>query len=123
MKHPKKIKLTPRKKRAKRVRRKIHGTSERPRLSVFRSLNNVYVQLIDDNKGVSLLGISSMAPEVKSLETEKGKIGVSKAVGKIVAEKAKEKGITKVVFDRAGFLYHGRIKAVAEGAREGGLQF
>ncbi len=124
MEHPKKIKLTPRKKRAKRVRKKIHGTSDRPRLSVFRSLNNVYVQLIDDSKGVSLLGVSSTAPEIKNLEKEeKGKTGVSKAVGKVVAEKAKEKGITKVVFDRAGFLYHGRIKAVAEGAREGGLQF
>ena len=123
MKHHKKIKLTPRKKRAKRVRRKINGTSDRPRLSVFRSLNNVYVQLIDDSKGVSLLGVSSTAPEIKNLETEKGKTGISKAVGKVVAEKAKEKGITKVVFDRAGFLYHGRIKAVADGAREGGLQF
>ena len=123
MKHPKKIKLTPRKKRAKRVRRKINGTSDRPRLSVFRSLNNVYVQLIDDSKGVSLLGVSSTAPEIKNLETEKGQTGISKAVGKVVAEKAKEKGITKVVFDRAGFLYHGRIKAVADGAREGGLKF
>ena len=123
MKHPQKIKLTPRKKRAKRVRRKICGTSDRPRLSVFRSLKNVYVQLIDDSNGVSLLGVSSTGPEIKDLENEKGKIGISKAIGKIVAEKARGKGITNVVFDRSGYLYHGRVKAVADGAREGGLQF
>ena len=123
MKHPQKIKLTPRKKRAKRVRRKICGTSDRPRLSVFRSLKNVYVQLIDDSNGVSLLGVSSTGPEIKDLENEKGKIGISKAIGKIVAEKARGKGITNVVFDRSGYLYHGRVKAVAVGAREGGLQF
>ena len=123
MKHPKKIKLTPRKKRAKRVRRKVYGTPERPRMAVSRSLKNIYVQLIDDTNGATLLGISSMSSDTKTPEKETGKTGVSKAVGKVLAEKAKEKGISTVVFDRSGYLYHGRVKAVAEGAREGGLQF
>ncbi|MBN1292228.1 MAG: 50S ribosomal protein L18 [Candidatus Latescibacteria bacterium] len=121
MKHAQKIKMTAREKRAKRVRSKVVGTIDRPRMSVYRSLNNVYVQLIDDTKGVTLVGVSSIGTEIN--EKDKGKVGVSKVIGKIVAEKAKEKGITQVVFDRSGYLYHGRIKAVAEGAREGGLIF
>ena len=121
MKHPKKMKMTHREKRAKRVRRKITGTPQRPRMAIYRSLNNVYVQLIDDTKGISLLGISSSGPELKNQTVEGGKIGIAKALGKIVAEKAREKGITNVVFDRSGYLYHGRVKAVADGAREGGL--
>ena len=123
MKYPKKVKLIPRKRRAKRVRKKIFGTIERPRLSVFRSLNNVYIQLIDDVKGVTLLGLSSSGPEIQKMKIKGTKTDVSRAVGKIVAEKAKEGGIVKVVFDRSGYLYHGRVKAVAEGAREGGLEF
>ncbi len=123
MKHPKKIKLSPREKRARRTRNKVFGTSERPRLSVFRSLNNVYVQIIDDEKGVSLMGLSSSGPELRDQKVEGGKTGMSKVVGKMIAERAKEKGITRVVFDRAGYIYHGRVKAVAEGAREGGLEF
>lgn len=123
MKQPKKIKMTAREKRAKRARHKISGTAERPRLSVNRSLNNVYVQIIDDVSGVTLLGLSSLAPEIRNLTVEGGKTGVARVVGKMLAEKAKEKGITQVVFDRAGFIYHGRVKAVAEGAREGGLEF
>jgi len=83
----------------------------------------MYVQIIDDVAGVSMLGISSTGTEMKAVKTEGGKVGVAKALGKIVAEKAKEKGIKDIVFDRNGFLYHGRIKAVAEGAREGGLNF
>ena len=83
----------------------------------------MYVQIIDDVAGVSMLGISSTGAEMKAVKTEGGKVGVAKALGKIVAEKAKEKGIKDIVFDRNGFLYHGRIKAVAEGAREGGLNF
>lgn len=112
-----------RERRAKRVRKKISGTAERPRLSVSRSIKNVYVQLIDDDKGVSLFGVSSRSPEIKGKEFEGGKAGIAKAVGQLVAEKAKEKGIKQVVFDRSGYLYHGRVKAVAEGAREGGLSF
>ena len=123
MKYPKKVKLIPRKRRAKRVRKKIYGTIERPRLSVFRSLNNVNVQLIDDVKGVTLLGLSSSGSEIEKMKIKGTKTDISKAVGKLVAEKAKKKGIVKVIFDRSGYLYHGRVKAVAEGAREGGLEF
>ena len=123
MKYPKKIKTTQRQRRAVRVRKKVSGTIERPRLSVFRSLNNVYVQLIDDLKGVTLLGLSSSGPEIKKMKVSGAKTDVSKTVGKLIAEKAKKKGIKKVVFDRSGYLYHGRVKAVAEGAREGGLEF
>ncbi len=123
MKHHQKIKLTGRKKRAGRVRKKVTGSTERPRLSVHRSLKNVYAQLIDDDKGISILGISSSASAVREQKIEGGKIEVAKAVGKLVAEKAKEKGIKEVVFDRNGFKYHGRVKAIAEGAREAGLKF
>lgn len=123
MKHPKKIKQSPREKRARRVRSKVYGTADRPRLSVFRSLKNVYVQIIDDVKGVSLVGLSSSGPELRDQKVEGGKTGMSRVVGKMIAERAKEKGITRVVFDRSGNIYHGRVKAVAEGAREGGLEF
>lgn len=123
MKHHQKIKLTGRKKRAIRVRKDVTGTIERPRLSVNRSLKNVYAQLIDDDKGISILGISSSAPAVREQKIEGGKMGAAKAVGKLIAEKAKEKGIKEVVFDRSGYKYHGRVKAIAEGAREAGLKF
>jgi large subunit ribosomal protein L18 len=123
MKHPKKIKLTAREKRAKRIRRTVTGSADRPRLSISRSLKNVYVQLIDDVKGVTLIGLASLGPDIRGMKIEGGKVGVAKAVGKLVAEKAKAIGITRVVFDRAGYLYHGRVKAIAEGAREGGLEF
>jgi large subunit ribosomal protein L18 len=123
MEHPKKIKLTLREKRARRVRVKISGTTERPRLSVSRSLNNIYLQLIDDVKGGTLIGISTSCKDIKDMNIKGGKTAVSKALGKLLAEKAKEKGINKIVFDRSGFLYHGRVKAVADGAREGGLEF
>lgn len=104
-----------------RVRRKVQGTSERPRLVVHRSLKNVSAQLADDIAGKVLLGVSTLAPELK--ETEGTKKDLAKAAGKLIAEKAKAAGITKVVFDRGGYLYHGRIAAFAEGAREGGLEF
>ena len=123
MKYPQKIKMTPRLRRAGRVRKKVFGTMERPRFSVFRSLNNVYVQLIDDVNGVTMLGLSSSGSEINKMKIKGAKIDMSKAVGKLIAEKAKKKGIKKVVFDRSGYLYHGRVKAVAEGAREGGLEF
>jgi large subunit ribosomal protein L18 len=106
-----------------RVRKKVRGTAERPRLSVYRSLNHIYAQLIDDDKGVTLAAATS---NKKSLEaTFKGmkKSEVSKKVGEMLAETAKAKGITKVVFDRNGYKYHGRVKALADGAREGGLEF
>lgn len=103
------------------IRKHVSGTTERPRLVVNRSLTNIQAQIIDDSKGVSLLGISSLSKEIET--KGKKKIEVSKAVGKLLAEKARKKGIEKIVFDRNGFLYHGRVKAFAEGAREGGLQF
>ncbi len=123
MKYPKKVKTTPRLKRARRVRIRIYGTSERPRMAVTRSLSNMYVQLIDDVQGKTLLGISTLGPDIRSRKATDGKKGASKELGKLVAEKAKEKGITRVVFDRSGHKYHGRVKAVADGAREGGLEF
>lgn len=102
----------------RRVRRNIFGTTERPRLSVYRSNKEIYAQLIDDNTGVTLVSASSREKAEGANKTEK-----STSVGKLVAEKALAKGIETVVFDRNGFVYHGRIKALAEGAREGGLKF
>lgn len=123
MKHAKKEKITGLQKRAKSVRKKIHGTSERPRLSVNRSLKHISAQLIDDDNGISLAAYSSNTPDLRGQKLEGGKKEMAKLVGKSVAEKAKEKGITSVVFDRSGYLYHGRVKALADGAREGGLKF
>ena len=106
-----------------RVRKKVSGTSDRPRLCVYRSLSNIYAQVIDDTKGVTLVEASTLAKELaEEIKASKGKVSKSKLVGKLVAKKAQEKGITSVVFDRGGLQYHGRIKAVAEGAREGGLK-
>jgi large subunit ribosomal protein L18 len=112
-------------KRQKRARRKIAGTSERPRLVLHRSLKHIQGHITDDSQGKVLLGISTLAPELKDLrEGDEGtKTALSKAAGKLLAEKAKAAGITKVVFDRGGNLYHGRVAAFAEGAREGGLEF
>ena len=107
-------------KRHKRVRAKISGTPEMPRLNVFRSEANIYAQVIDDVNGVTLASASSLD---KALEGYGGNIAAATAVGKLVAERAKAKGIETVVFDRGGYLYHGRVKALAEGAREGGLKF
>ena len=107
-------------KRHKRVRSKIYGTPEMPRLNVFRSEANLYAQIIDDVAGVTLVAASSLD---KAIEGYGGNIAAAAAVGKLVAERAKAKGIETVVFDRGGYLYHGRVKALAEGAREGGLQF
>jgi len=110
----------------KSIRRKktIFGSKERPRLVVFRSLNNIYGQLIDDSSKVAILGVSSLSKELKSeIKKSKNKSDTSKLVGKLLAEKAKNKKIKKVIFDRNGYAYHGRVKALAEGAREGGLEF
>jgi large subunit ribosomal protein L18 len=100
-----------------RIRRKLSGTTERPRLNVYRSLNHIYAQVIDDQTGQTLVSASSI-----KLKTG-GNVAAAKEIGKAVAEAAVEKGIKKVVFDRGGFLYHGRIKALADAAREGGLEF
>jgi len=109
-----------RKKIKSRIRGKISGTAERPRLSVFRSNKEMYVQLIDDTKGVTLAAASTRD---KDFARTGNKSEQSKSIGSTLAKKAAEKGITEVVFDRGGYLYHGRVKAVAEGAREGGLKF
>ena len=106
--------------RHKRVRAKINGTADRPRLDVFRSAKNIYAQVIDDVAGVTLAQASSLDKEITG---NGGNKEAAKAVGKLVAERAKEKNIVDVVFDRGGNIYHGRVKELAEGAREGGLNF
>ena len=130
-----------------RIRKKMQGTAERPRLNVYRSLNHIYVQVIDDLHGQTLVSASSAEgmkaegkkPESKKAEGEKaegqkaeghkkdkrtgGNVAAAKALGKIIAERAKAKGVSKVVFDRGGYIYHGRVKALADSAREAGLQF
>jgi len=111
-----------RKKRQLRVRNKIQGTAQRPRLNVYRSLNNIYAQIINDDLGESLVAASSLSPEIKG-KVSGGNKQAAVEVGKLIAAKAREKGIKKVVFDRAGYIYHGRVKALADGAREGGLEF
>jgi large subunit ribosomal protein L18 len=103
-----------------RVRKRVHGTAERPRLVVFRSLKHISVQLVDDDRRVTLLGVSDLSEGVQV--NGGGKVAKGKATGKLLAEKAKSAGITRAVFDRAGYRYHGRVQAVADGAREGGLE-
>jgi large subunit ribosomal protein L18 len=115
-----KIKRGKRERRRQRVRAKVFGTAKRPRINVFRSLQHTYVQMIDDWAGKTLVSASDLELKTKKKVTKTEK---AKWVGKLVAQKATERGIKKVVFDRAGYKYHGRIKAVAEGIREGGLEF
>jgi large subunit ribosomal protein L18 len=112
-----------RQRRHVRVRKKVSGTAEAPRLCVYRSLNHIYVQLIDDVKGVTLCAASTMEKEIKAEIADLTKTEAAKLVGKKVAEKALSKGIKAVVFDRGGYLYTGRVQAVADGAREAGLDF
>lgn len=112
-----------RKRRHARVRKAIHGTSERPRLNVFRSLTEIYAQLIDDEAGVTLTSASSIDKALRAKVKGKSKIEQARLVGEAIAARAKESGITQVVFDRGGFKYIGRVKALADGAREGGLEF
>ncbi len=112
-----------RKKRHKRIRKKVAGTQARLRLSVYRSLNHIYAQIIDDVKGVTLISASSIDSPIKELKQHKGNIATAKEVGGLLANRAQEKGIKKIVFDRGGYLYHGRVKALAEAAREAGLEF
>ncbi|MGH7510826.1 MAG: 50S ribosomal protein L18 [Gemmatimonadales bacterium] len=104
-----------------RVRRKVAGTAERPRLVVYRSLKHIYAQLVNDELGVTLLGVSDASEGVQV--DGAAKVGRAKGTGRLLAEKAKAAGIARVVFDRAGYRYHGRVQAVADGAREGGLEF
>lgn len=113
-----------RRRRQMRIRKRLLGTADRPRLTISRSLKHIQAQLIDDVNGRSLMGISSNTPQLKDqLQTIEGKCNRSREVGKALALRAQEAGISQVVFDRAGYLYHGRVKALAEGAREGGLKF
>ncbi|MDD2316024.1 MAG: 50S ribosomal protein L18 [Desulfobacterales bacterium] len=110
-------------KRKIRIRIKTSGTQERPRLSVFRSARHIYAQIIDDITGRTLVSASSLEKTIKEQPKLESKIAMAVYVGKLVAQRAVESGIKKVVFDRNGFLYHGRVKAVSDGAREGGLDF
>ncbi len=112
-----------RKRRHQRARQRIVGTAERPRLNVYRSLNHIHAQIIDDSIGHTLVSASSVEPELRAKLGTTGNKAAAKEVGLALAERAKEAGITKVVFDRGGYIYHGRIAALADGAREGGLEF
>jgi large subunit ribosomal protein L18 len=112
-----------RKKRHRRVRAKVSGTAERPRLNVSRSLQHIYAQVIDDTTGHTLTTASTVDASLRGELKSGGNIEAAKAVGKLIAERAKEKGITTVVFDRGGYRYHGRVQALADSAREGGLVF
>lgn len=120
---PLKVKYLKRKIRHLRVRKKIFGTAERPRLSIFRSLKHIYCQLINDQEGKTILAVSTLTPDIRQNLKSGGNIEAAKIVGKRLAEEALKKNIQKVVLDRGPFPYHGRIKALAEAAREGGLKF
>ena len=112
-----------RERRHNRVRRKIKGTAEKPRLCVFRSLNHIYAQVIDDTKSHTLASASTLDPEIRAEVEDKRKTGAAELVGSLVARRAAESGISRVVFDRGGYKYHGRVKALAEAARGAGLLF
>lgn len=112
-----------RQRRHDRVRRKVSGSTERPRLNVFRSLHHITAQVIDDSVGNTVVSASSLEAELHEQVSGKNKVDQAKVIGKVLAERAKEKGIEKVVFDRGGYRYHGRIKALADASREGGLEF
>ena len=109
--------------RHKRIRKKVSGNPDRLRLSVYRSLNHIYAQIIDDSKGQTIVTASSLDKAFKNERTHKGNIKTAKIVGELIAKRALEKGIKKIVFDRGGYLYHGSIKALAEATREAGLEF
>ena len=110
-------------KRQKRIRRKTLGTTQRPRLCVFRSAKHIYAQLIDDSRGQTLASASSMESDIRQRSDFENKVALATLIGKLIGERAQEKGVKQVVFDRNGFLYHGRVKAVSEGARKSGLDF
>ena len=115
--------LEARKRRHERIRRHLHGTAERPRLNVFRSLDHIYVQVIDDDMGNTLVAASTVDPELRDQLNGLNKSQQATRVGQLLAQRALDKGLKKVVFDRGGYPYHGRVKALADGAREGGLEF
>ncbi len=122
----KKTRADMRKIRHLRVRKKVYGTSERPRLAIFRSNRYIYAQIIDDDRGLTLVSASSLEKGFREKYSDKKSLknkDIAAEIGKLIAERAKEKGITKVVFDRGGFKYHGKIKALADAAREAGLEF
>jgi large subunit ribosomal protein L18 len=110
-------------KRKKRIRKKVNGNAERPRLSVFRSANHIYAQVVDDTRGVTLAHVSTLSKDVRGELGEAVKSDAAKRVGAAVAKACLDKGITKVAFDRSGYIYHGRVKALADAAREAGLDF
>ena len=114
-----------RQRRHARIRKRVHGTGDRPRLAVHRSIRNIQGQLIDDESGRTLMGLSTLAPELRDGTRDEGsrKVEAARAAGRLLAERAREHGVTSVVFDRGGFRYHGRVRAFAEGARAGGLSF
>jgi large subunit ribosomal protein L18 len=112
-----------RKKRARRVRFNLRGTAERPRLTVFRSNSNIYAQIVDDQKGITLVTASTLDKGYRKKAGQPFNKETAREIGKRIADRAREKNVTKVVFDRGSYLYHGKIKALAEGAREGGLDF
>ncbi len=118
------IKIDGRVRRHKIIRKKIMGTDERPRLSVYRSLNHLYAQVVNDVEAKTIISLSTISPDVKDMiKKDAGNVKGAIALGTALAETCKKKGVTKVVFDRSGYLYHGRIKALADAARKGGLQF
>ena len=118
-----KSKLEGRNKRRRRIRRKVNGTAERPRLAVFRSAKHIYAQVIDDVSGVTLASASTVSKDLRGNLADSNKTDAAKKVGALLAEQCKGKSITQVVFDRGGFLFHGRVKALADAAREAGLDF
>ncbi|HAR35056.1 MAG TPA: 50S ribosomal protein L18 [Desulfobacter sp.] len=115
--------LVARLKRKKRIRKNMFGNQERPRLSVFRTAKHIYAQIIDDTKGITLVAASTLDKEYKDTPVDGKKQDVAKSVGNLIGKRAMDKGIKKVVFDRNGFLFHGRVKALSDGAREAGLEF
>jgi large subunit ribosomal protein L18 len=125
MANTKKTRRSQRIRRHRRIRKTVRGSAERPRLAVFRSLRNIEGQIIDDEEGVTLFGFSTLAKEMRDFkpDSQNGRTEMAHAAGKLLAERAVKKGIESVVFDRGGYRYHGRVKAFAEGAREGGLKF
>lgn len=117
------LKEQARDRRHKRARKKVYGTPERPRLCVYKSLNNIYAQLIDDAKGHTIVSASTLDKDFKEVTTNKGNVKMAKAVGQLIASRAINNGIKKIVFDRSGYKFHGSLKALADSAREGGLEF
>ena len=117
------IAVVRRRRRQLRTRKRLHGTEERPRLAIFRSSKHIYVQLINDDLGVTLVAASSLDPEIRKSLTYGGNIAAAGIIGKTIAERAKQKGLSAICFDRRGYRYHGRVAALADAAREGGLQF